>query len=150
MYRSKRLRRLGMAALVCTLTFVFTGPENTGYGQQAHSFDATSRQTTTLEHEVHANMNFLADDELHGRGSATRDEHIAALFVAAQLQALGLDPGGEDGTFPQKCALPDPLPERVQKQLSGFQDVPRRATWNAIGMLRGSAAPNEVILLTAH
>src|ERR1700748_2326868 len=55
MYRSKRLRRLGMAALVCTLTFVFTGPENTGYGQQAHSFDATSRQTTTLEHEVHAN-----------------------------------------------------------------------------------------------
>jgi hypothetical protein len=39
-------------------------------------------------------MNFLADDELHGRGSATRDEHIAALFVASQLQALGFEPGG--------------------------------------------------------
>jgi hypothetical protein len=145
MYCSKRLRRLNVAALVCTLTFTFTG-----YGQQAHTFDATAKQTATLENEVHADMNFLADDELHGRGSATRDEHIAALFVAAQLQALGLEPGGENGTFLQKSAMPDPLPERVQKRLSRFQDVPRKETWNAIGILRGSAAPNEVILLTAH
>jgi hypothetical protein len=145
MYCSKRLRRLNMAALVCTLSFAFSG-----YGQQAHSFDATARQTATLEHEVHANMNFLADDELHGRGSATRDEHIAALFVAAQLQSLGLEPGGENGTFLQKCALPDPLPERVQQRLSKFQDVPRKETWNAIGILRGGTAPNEVLLLTAH
>jgi hypothetical protein len=150
MYSSTRLRRLNMTALVCTLTFAFTGPEYTGFGQQAHSFDATARQTATLEHEVHADMNFLADDELHGRGSATRDEHIAALFVAAQLQGLGLQPGGENGTFLQKCALPDPLPERVQQRLSRFQDVPRKETWNAIGILRGSAAPDEVILLTAH
>ncbi len=95
-------------------------------------------------------MNFLADDEMHGRGSATRDEHIAALFVAAQLQALGLEPGGDNGTFLQKTAMPDPLPARVQQRLSKFQDVPRKETWNAIGILRGSASPNEVILLTAH
>src|SRR5882724_3369234 len=120
MYSLKRLRRLSKAALVCTLTFAFTG-----HGQQAHSFDAAAGQTATLEHEVHANMNFLADDELHGRGSATRDEHIAALFVASQLQALGLEPGGENGSFLQKCAMPDPLPERVQQRLSKFQDVPR-------------------------
>jgi Zn-dependent M28 family amino/carboxypeptidase len=95
-------------------------------------------------------MNFLADDELHGRGSATRDEHIAALFVAAQLQSLGLSPGGENGTFLQKTALPDPLPARVQQRVSKFQDVPRKETWNAIGILRGTTSPNEVILLTAH
>ena len=95
-------------------------------------------------------MNFLADDEMHGRGSATRDEHIAALFVSAQLQALGLEPGGENGTFLQKTAMPDPLPPRVQQRVSRFQDVPRKETWNAIGILRGSTSPNEVILLTAH
>jgi Peptidase family M28 len=145
MYSSKHLRRLSMAALACTLTF-----GSTGHGQQAHSFDAAAGQTATLEREVHANMNFLADDELHGRGSATRDEHIAALFIAAQLQSLGLEPGGDKGTFLQKSALPDPLPARVQQRLSKFQDVPRKETWNAIGILRGSAAPNEVILLTAH
>src|SRR5580692_4203332 len=74
---------------------------------QAHSFDAAATQTAspsvTLQQEVHADMNFLADDELHGRGSATRDEHIAALFVASQLQALGLKPGGDNGTFIQKA-----------------------------------------------
>jgi len=145
MYSSKHLRRLSMAALAGTLTF-----GSTGHGQQAHSFDVTTGQTATLEREVHANMNFLADDELHGRGSATRDEHIAALFIAAQLQSLGLEPGGDKGTFLQKSALPDPLPARVQQRLSKFQDVPRKETWNAIGILRGSAAPNEVILLTAH
>ena len=95
-------------------------------------------------------MNFLADDELHGRGSATRDEHIAALFVAAQLQALGLEPGGDNGTFLQKSALPDPLPPRVQQRVSKFQDIPRKTTWNAVGILRGTTLPNEVILLTAH
>src|ERR1700748_2561638 len=145
MYPWKSLRRLSMTALVGTFTLAFTA-----YGQQAHSFDATARQTATIEREVHANMNFLADDELHGRGSATRDEHIAALFVAAQLQSLGLEPGGENGTFLQKTALPDPLPQRVQQRLSKFQDVPRKDTWNAIGILRGTASPEEVILLTAH
>ena len=95
-------------------------------------------------------MNFLADDEMHGRGSATRDEHIAALFVAAQLQALGLEPGGDNGTFLQKTAMPDPLPASVRQRVSKFQDIPRKETWNAIGILRGSTSPNEVILLTAH
>jgi hypothetical protein len=142
---SKHLRRQSMAALACTLAFA-----SVGYGQQAHSFDAAAGQTTTLEREVHANMNFLADDELHGRGSATRDEHIAALFVAAQLQSLGLEPGGDKGTFLEKSALPDPLPDSVQQRLSRFEHVPRKETWNAVGILRGSAAPNEVILLTAH
>jgi hypothetical protein len=147
MYPPKHLRRLSMAALVCTLTFA-----STVNGQQSHSFDAAAAQTTSsaLEREVHADMNFLADDELHGRGSATRDEHIAALFVAAQLQSLGLEPGGDNGTFLQKIAMPDPLPARVQQRLSKFQDVPRKETWNAVGILRGSGAPNEVVLLTAH
>ncbi len=148
MYPLKDLRRLSLTALVCTLTFA-----STAHGQKSHSFDAAARETVSLpalEREVHANMNFLADDELHGRGSATRDEHIAALFVAAQLQGLGLEPGGDNGTFVQKTAMPDPLPPRVQQRLSKFQDVPRKETWNAIGILRGSTAPNEVILLTAH
>jgi Zn-dependent M28 family amino/carboxypeptidase len=95
-------------------------------------------------------MEFLADDELHGRGSATRDEHIAALFAAAQFQTLGLKPGGDNGTFLQKTALPDPLPSRVQQRLSKFEDTPRKETWNAIAVLPGSTLPNETVLLTAH
>ena len=95
-------------------------------------------------------MAFLADDELHGRGSATRDEHIAALFAAAQFQALGLSPGGDTGTFLQRVALPSPLPPLLRQRLSRFEDTPRKETWNAIAILRGTDPASEVVLLTAH
>jgi Zn-dependent M28 family amino/carboxypeptidase len=95
-------------------------------------------------------MDFLAADDLHGRGSATRDEHIAASFAASQFQALGLQPGGDNGTFVQKSPLPDPLPARIQQRLSKFENTPRKETWNAIAILRGTTDPDHVILLTAH
>ena len=121
---------------------------------QSSTFDSRQDQTesglTSLDREVRADMDFLAADEMHGRGSATRDEHIAALFVAAQFQALGLAPGGDDGTFLQKATLPSPLPPRAQQRVSRFENTPRTQTWNAIAVLRGSDPANEVVLLTAH
>jgi hypothetical protein len=138
--RAASLSALGLATIVSA--------------QKVQSFDEAARQKTVqpsaLEPEVHADMNFLADDEMHGRGSATRDEHIAALFAASQLQALGLQPGGDNGTFLQKTPLPDPLPPRTQQRVAKFENIPRKETWNAIGILRGSSLPDEVILLTAH
>jgi Zn-dependent M28 family amino/carboxypeptidase len=95
-------------------------------------------------------MAFLADDELHGRGSATRDEHIAALFAASQFATLGLSPGGDEGSFLQKVAMPSILPPRVQQRISRLEDTPRKETWNAVGMLRGTDPAGGVILLTAH
>ncbi len=122
--------------------------------QVVYPFDAAGAQTASkgawLDRAVRADMGFLADDALHGRGSATRDEHIAALFAAAQFQALGLEPGGDNGTFVQKAALPNPLPERVQQRLMHFENTPRTETWNAIGILRGTSQAGEVVLLTAH
>jgi len=118
----------------------------------AHSFDSPQTKTAPilLEREVRADMNFLAGDELHGRGSATRDEHIAALFAASQFQALGLEPGGDNGSYIQRSQLPNPLPQRLQQRLSKFENTPRTETWNAVGVLRGTSASDEVILLTAH
>jgi Zn-dependent M28 family amino/carboxypeptidase len=95
-------------------------------------------------------MAFLADDELHGRGSATRDEHIAALFAATQFATLGLSPGGDAGTFLQKIAMPSPLPSRVQQRIARLENTPRKETWNAIAILRGTDPAAEVVLLTAH
>src|ERR1700749_865322 len=44
---------------------------------------------------VRADLHFLAADELHGRGSATRDEHLAALYAASLFQSFGLEPAGD-------------------------------------------------------
>lgn len=60
---------------------------------------ALAQATRAVERNaVEAHMNFLAGDELQGRGSATRDEAIAAAYVAAQFRLAGLTPvPGMDG-----------------------------------------------------
>lgn len=95
-------------------------------------------------------MGFLASDELRGRGSATRDEHVAVLFAATQFQAFGLTPGGDRGTYIQTVSLPHPLPNRVTERVNGFEATDRSETWNAVAILRGTDPAAGVILLTAH
>ncbi len=97
-------------------------------------------------------MEFLSSDELHGRGSGTRDEHLAALFAASLFEDFGLQPGGDRGSFLEKAPLPNPLPARVLAQLKGFSQEPRLETWNVVGILRGSspAMSKDALLLTAH
>jgi Zn-dependent M28 family amino/carboxypeptidase len=103
---------------------------------------------------VHADLEFLASDELHGRGSGTRDEHLAALYAASLFESFGLDPAGENGTYLERAPLPNPLPARLAEHLKqhGFDQNQRTDTWNVLAMLKGSdpSAAKEAILLTAH
>ena len=57
-----------------------------------------SAQTFSAD-RVRADVAFLADDLLEGRGTGTRGYDIAAHFVAARFEALGLKPGGKDGWY---------------------------------------------------
>ncbi len=136
----RRPQRPGLSALGVSLLLLCS---------VSRTHAARKPDTAAIAREVHADMTFLADDQLHGRGSATRDEHITALFAAAQLQALGLEPGGDNGTFLQKSPLPNPLPDRIAGRLATFEDTDRSETWNAVALLRGTD-PGEAILLTAH
>jgi hypothetical protein len=62
-------------------------------------------QSTITERSVAAHEAFLASDALQGRGSATRDEAIAAAYVASRFQAFGLSAApGMDG-YLQKATL---------------------------------------------
>ena len=101
---------------------------------------------------IRSDMEFLSSDELRGRGSGTRDEHVAALFAASLFEDFGLQPGGDRGSFFEKAPLPNPLPRKVVNQLKGFSPEPRRETWNVVAVLRGSdpTMNQEAILLTAH
>ena len=95
-------------------------------------------------------MEFLASDELRGRGSATRDEHLAALFAASQFEAFGLKPGVAEGRYIQRVRLPTELSVRARQRVSQLESVPRTETWNAIAILPGTESSAGVILLTAH
>lgn len=52
-----------------------------------------------------AHLRFLASDLLEGRAPATRGGRLAAEYIAAQFQALGLVPAGENGSYFQPVAL---------------------------------------------
>jgi hypothetical protein len=60
---------------------------------------------------------FLSSDLLEGRGTGTRGHEIASLYVATQMQAIGLEPAAGDGRWEQ----PVPLRAwRVDPQGSGI------------------------------
>jgi hypothetical protein len=54
---------------------------------------------------VGAHIRFLADDLLEGRETGSRGFRLAARYVAAQLEAAGLEPAGDAGGFEQSMAL---------------------------------------------
>jgi hypothetical protein len=54
---------------------------------------------------IRADMRFLADDLLEGRRTGTRGHQLAAQFVAAQFESMGLAPAGDGGTFYQDVPL---------------------------------------------
>jgi hypothetical protein len=54
---------------------------------------------------IRADMRFLADDLLEGRGTGTRGHLLAAQFIAAQFESMGLAPAGDHGTFFQDVPL---------------------------------------------
>lgn len=55
---------------------------------------------------VRAHEEFLASDALHGRGSATPDEAIAAQYVGTQFEAYGLQ--AVNGVYVQKIGISEP------------------------------------------
>ena len=54
---------------------------------------------------IRKNMEFLASDELGGRGSGTEDEHKAAEYIGSQLKAYGIQPAGDGGGFIQEVVI---------------------------------------------
>src|SRR2546426_2022673 len=58
-----------------------------------------------------AHLRFLSSDLLEGRAPATRGGRIAAEYIAAQFEALGLEPAGTNGTYFQPIALVGMTPQ---------------------------------------
>ena len=57
------------------------------------------------EAQLRSHMEFLASDALQGRAGGTRDEWIAATYVASQLRRVGVEPMGDNGTYIQAIEL---------------------------------------------
>lgn len=68
---------------------------------QTPSMDGgASRVARTVDARgLRAHLDFLADDALEGRRPGTRGGDLAAKYIAAQFERLGLEPAGDSGTY---------------------------------------------------
>jgi Zn-dependent M28 family amino/carboxypeptidase len=91
------------------------------------------------EQDIRAALDFLASDAMQGRGSGTIYERISAEYIGSQFRQFGLEPGGDTDSAGNKSFV-----QRV-----AADTAPSGATWNVIGILRGTD-PREAIMLSAH
>jgi len=95
---------------------------------------------------IRAHEEFLAADALNGRGSGTRDELVAATYVASQLRQYGIEPAAEGSSYIQAVPF-------TPKQSSTAGNPPAESTtWNVLGILPGRdpKLKKQAILLSAH
>ena len=101
--------------------------------------DAKTAMGELRKEPFRAHMAFLADDLLEGRGTGTRGHEIAARYVAAQFESMGLKPAGRDGTYFQQVPLrevtvdPDKCAARITENGSSQQ-----LKWGDDFLMRGN------------
>jgi Zn-dependent M28 family amino/carboxypeptidase len=56
-------------------------------------------------HELAAHTRFLSSDLLEGRGPGGRGDELTRAYLATQLEAAGLEPGGPGGSWEQRFSM---------------------------------------------
>ena len=96
--RTKRL----LVSLVLVLTVSF------GSAQTSSSdFPPNELLQRITAEGLRAHMAFLADDLLEGRGTGTRGYQLAANYVRAQFEEMGLKPAGVGLVLPKRALSQD-------------------------------------------
>jgi hypothetical protein len=69
------------------------------------TFPAAAEWPSVPVHAIRGHVEFLSDDLLEGRAAGSRGYDLAARYVAAQMQAIGLEPAGDGGSWLQSVSL---------------------------------------------
>ncbi|MEP7227760.1 MAG: hypothetical protein ABI785_10400, partial [Gemmatimonadales bacterium] len=67
---------------------------------------------------LRAHLEFLADDALEGRRPGTRGGELAARYIAAEFQRMGLQPAGDSGTYYHRVPIITLTPHPSVKALA--------------------------------
>ncbi len=97
-----------VAFSVVTLTLDAAAPKRTGAGAKSVSGipgNVQKAMDVFSASSLKAHMRYLSSDLLEGRGPGTRGDHLATSYIAAQFEAAGLQPAGDNGTFFQRVPL---------------------------------------------
>ena len=120
--RKPRMKSYSLAILLAAMFYVPLSAQELSPSDQAAA-DAAIK--VIRPEAIAAYMRFLSDALLEGRGTGERGHEIAARYVAAELEAMGVQPAGVNGTWFQPLPLRGTEGALVSLQLS-FDCVPIR------------------------
>lgn len=127
--------------------FVFAAASAAACAPAVSNFSPATIAVATLTVDpatIRAHQNFLASEALAGRGSATRDEAIAAAYVASRFEQYGLRHAPGMTSYLQTL----PVPVRARARAKGLPE--NALATNAIGFLPGTDPAAGYLLITAH
>lgn len=77
------------------------------FAQQTYQPSKAERAAlqTVNEHSLMSHIRFLSHDLLEGRAPATRGDVLTITYIAAQMERIGLKPGGDNGTYFQTVPI---------------------------------------------
>jgi hypothetical protein len=108
--KSKHVEVLCLCAVVLLVLFAGT------YSAHANPDAADEAMSAIRPEAIRADMRFLSDDALEGRGTGSRGYDIAAKFMASQFESLGLQPG-DNGSYFQNVPLRSAKPDETKTTL---------------------------------
>jgi len=108
----------------------------------------------SVERDLRADVGFLASDAMQGRGTGTQFEAIAAQYLAALMERIGLERGGDTSADGKRSYLQrfdfqyGSIDKRMLRILNQEDRVGKGTSQNVIGVLRGST--DDAIIISAH
>src|SRR5579871_67985 len=107
--------------------------------------DAEAAMQQLQKEPFRAHMAFLADDLLEGRGTGARGHEIAARYVGAQFEAMGLKPAGVDGTYYQRVPFRQITvePDKCEMSVTGNAST-THLKWGDDFIMRGSEVSPDI------
>jgi len=103
--RSRRARRGSRSRVATTPRPAFDKILSENRALLSESSDAESAASQIEESKLRAHVKYLADDALEGRGPGSRGGVLAAKYIAAQFEALGLEPAAADRGYFQQVQM---------------------------------------------
>lgn len=94
-------------AICISLLWVYGLPQRMAHAQNVPAVPVAAQQAaaTISPERIRAQVRFLADDLLEGRGTGQRGGDIAAQYIATQFALYGLKPAGDNGSYLQHVPL---------------------------------------------
>ncbi|MEP6992115.1 MAG: M20/M25/M40 family metallo-hydrolase [bacterium] len=150
---------LAVASLACS-----GAPVTTTAAPVASASTPSTTGVLITDADVRRLVSALADDSLEGRGTGTRGSARAAVLIANEMRAAGIEPAGDSGYFQRVPVVSAMRTMRDGSKRAGLVLLPslealdtvpverRRSAVNVVGILRGSdlVLRDSAILVDAH